>query len=730
MTIYYRHKGCALFVVAVALFTLPCSNLCAQEWKVDPASGNWNTASNWTPATVPNSSTATAIFDVSLFTSLAISANTQVSGILFDGGVMNPYTITASPTFTMTISGVGISNISGITQIFVAAAGPVFTFGEINFKNSATAGSSTTITNAGFTQFHDMSNAGSATINNPGAGFGATASVLDLFDSSTAGNATINNAGSTSTGLAGVTNFHNASTAASATINNAGSSGFGNSATKFFDTSTAGNATINNAVGSSGGNGGVTEFRNTSTAGNATINNTGGAGFGGTTEFHDKSTAGSATVTNSGASAGGGAFGTAFGGSTIFFDSSSAANSTFVNTGATVDHGFGGGTSFSGSSTAANGTFTNEGGTASFAQGGETGFAGTSTADAATLIAMGGANGGQPGEIGFSADSTGGTSRVELSGGVLNIGGHNAPGLTIGSLEGNGDGRVFLGGNNLSVGSNNLSTTFAGQIQDGGPFNTATGGSLTKIGNGALTLSGTNSYTGVTAVNGGKLVVDGSIASSSGVAVAAGATLAGHVNVSAISGAGAIAPGNSPGILTATHIDPSTGMSFAFDFAQAGSPTYSNAAASGNSVLRLTDATPFTMALNSANKITIDFSAASLAAGELFRGGFFTDTPTATSMVSGANFLYTGTGGFTVNFDGFVTEPIAEFGTPPGGVPGGTVLEFDISGTGTSVPDLGSSVLLFVLALAGLALFHRALGLQNVKAGVNGRQAARLSQGN
>jgi hypothetical protein len=64
-----------------------------------------------------------------------------------------------------------------------------------------------------------------------------------------------------------------------------------------------------------------------------------------------------------------------------------------------------------------------------------------------------------------------------------------------------------------------------------------------------------------------------------GVAVAAGATLAGHGAVSSISGAGTIAPGNSPGILTATHLDPSGGMDFAFDFTQAGSPTYSNAAA-------------------------------------------------------------------------------------------------------------------------------------------------------
>jgi hypothetical protein len=139
-------------------------------------------------------------------------------------------------------------------------------------------------------------------------------------------------------------------------------------------------------------------------------------------------------------------------------------------------------------------------------------------------------------------------------------------------------------------------------------------------------------------------------------------------------------------------------MSFVFELTQTGSPTYGNAAASGNDVLRLTDSTPFTLALTSGNQITIDFSNASLVAGQLYRGGFFTDTATATSLVSGANFLYTGTGGFTVNFDGFVTEAAAAFAS--GTVLNGTVLQFDISGSGTSpVPDASSSGTLLLLGL-------------------------------
>jgi autotransporter-associated beta strand protein len=188
-------------------------------------------------------------------------------------------------------------------------------------------------------------------------------------------------------------------------------------------------------------------------------------------------------------------------------------------------------------------------------------FHDTSTAGNATLIANGGTGGGIGGAILFSGDSTGGTSRVEAFGnGNLGISAHNAPGVAVGSIE--GDGLISLGANNLTVGSNNLRTTFSGVIQDGGIAGGA-GGSLTKIGSGKLTLSGANTYTGGTTISAGSagtLFVTnrrGSGTGSGAVQVNVGklggtGKISGSVTVGTGSGAGAFL---TPGVVAAT---PST----------------------------------------------------------------------------------------------------------------------------------------------------------------------------
>ncbi|MDZ7617092.1 MAG: autotransporter-associated beta strand repeat-containing protein [Patescibacteria group bacterium] len=142
---------------------------------------------------------------------------------------------------------------------------------------------------------------------------------------------------------------------------------------------------------------------------------------------------------------------------------------------------------------------------------------------------------------------------------------------------------------------------------------------------GIIKLTGASTYTGATNVNWGTLVVNGSIATSSGVTLAANTLLQGSGSVSTLSGAGLVSPGNSPGILTATSVDPAGGLDFAFEFTAA-APDYSNPTGSLNDVLRLTSASaPFAGQLGTGNEIGIYLNMTEVNPGDVFLGGFHTD---------------------------------------------------------------------------------------------------------
>ena len=151
------------------------------QWDLDPISGDWDTAANWTPNEVPNGLTDIATFGLSNTAEVSISADTEVNGIIFTPTATNPYTITASPGLTLTISRVGITNNSGLTQNLATVAG-----GEMRFANNATAGSNVSISNeGGTTNFFNRSTAASAD-------FDTVDGSTNFFNTSTAGSATIN----------------------------------------------------------------------------------------------------------------------------------------------------------------------------------------------------------------------------------------------------------------------------------------------------------------------------------------------------------------------------------------------------------------------------------------------------------------------------------------------------------------------------------------------------------
>jgi autotransporter-associated beta strand protein len=511
-----------ILAVAISVLVPVVAHATSATWDLNPGSGDWNAAANWTPMGVPNGPADVATFGLSNTTDVSISANTEVNSIIFRPTATNTYTITATSALKLTISGVGVVNNSGIAQNFVAASSPGFANAlRLVFKNSATAGSET---------FFTM-NGGAAADESPG--------VTVFEDSSSAGHGTFTNNGPTTLGTSGggITEFTDNATASNGTfVNNGGTihdpitSDQG--ATVFIGNSSAGNGVFTNNAGTvSGARGGQTGFSANATAANGTFINNGSLISGQGNGF------------NSGS------------GMTLFSSTSLAGNATFTNNAATVTGSGGGFVQFRDASTAGDGMFINNGATVTGAGGGSIYFYDTATAGNATLIANGGLNGGGGGTIFFADQSTAGTAQIEVFGnGSLDISFHRTPGIAINSVE--GDGNVFLGGNNLTVGSDNLNTTFACAIQDGGQGG-GVGGSLTKVGTATLELTGANTYTGNTNVNRGVLQVDGSITSNTFVHDRG--TLAGtgmiHGNVTN-NDFGTARPGGAlgaPGVLTVVH---------------------------------------------------------------------------------------------------------------------------------------------------------------------------------
>jgi outer membrane autotransporter protein len=294
--------------------------------------------------------------------------------------------------------------------------------------------------------------------------------------------------------------------------------------------STAGSANFENQTG--GGTTGTITFNDGASAGSSLIRNDFGAG---NVIFHGASTASGATILNESATGGG---------NIIFTDTSKAGSATIQNLtagnnitfllssdagNASILNSTGSNLNFQYNSTADKSTIINNG-TTTFANSATAGeanitnsatlfFIGTSTGGAATITTTSG------GATSFYNSSNGQMARfITDAGGAFDISSLTSGGMTAGSIEGAGN--YFLGSKELTTGLNDLSTTVSGVIADGGAGGGA-GGSLIKVGAGTLTLSGPNTYSGATEVNGGILQAGATntFSPNSAVRVAGGSTL-------------------------------------------------------------------------------------------------------------------------------------------------------------------------------------------------------------
>jgi autotransporter-associated beta strand protein len=258
-------------------------------WNLNPTSSDWNTAANWTPATVPSVASDVASFAVSNMTAVTASGGRMLDSIVFEAGASS-YTITIPNFSGMTLLGAGIVNNSGLTQniALTVDSSP----SALLIENGATVGSGVQVTlqaATGNTLGASIlfSNETSMPIASAGQGVyiaqGATiqnqfGGSVTFRGSSTADQATI---------------VLNASTALGA-INSYG--GFA----QFYDRTTAANSTITcNGGARVTQQGGALTFLATSTAGNATLIAEGGArnqGGPGTIAFIESSLGGTARI--------------------------------------------------------------------------------------------------------------------------------------------------------------------------------------------------------------------------------------------------------------------------------------------------------------------------------------------------------------------------------------------------------------------------------------------------
>jgi hypothetical protein len=446
-------------------------------WGSQAGTGDWNNPASWNTGSVP---TGTATFGASVQTGVGFAPNSSatIQNIAFAAGAPAysfKFNAPAPTAPALTVTGEGLSNISGNTQqVIVASSAQNYKQPQLKFMNSASAGGSgmsylvgpTTPAAAGggVIGFYGTSTAGSANFmvttgaGTPPKNNSTVGGEVSFSENASAAMATFLIYGSTSItdgDTFGNVVFHDTASASGGTFTNAGGtvSGGDGGNTQFYDSATASLGVFHNFGGTvAKANGGDVAIDGTATAAGGHFHNyaaTAAGGYGGVTSFNNNppsmnpstpgASAGSGLFYNYGAKAAGQG-----GGHTFFtgkYGSAIGANGTFVNYGSAVagSPSLAGHTVFSISlpqkaayvPNAGAGVFWNFPGTVAGAPGGYTQFtvytnSGASasgstgpTAGNATCISLGGiVEDGLGGQTEFSGTSSAGKAQLVAVGGV------------------------------------------------------------------------------------------------------------------------------------------------------------------------------------------------------------------------------------------------------------------------------------------------------------------------
>ena len=278
-----------LLPAMLSLFSLQSAHAGSATWKLDPTNGDWNTAANWTPETVPNSLDDVATFDVSNTTAIKISQFADADRLIFNPGA-SAFTITTAKDTALALRGAGIVNLSGAVQNFVVENAGSQTVFAYFFFGTSSAGTSTVYTvhtsmEGGFPAgigFQENATAGMATLVLDGAlrPAGSYAARCFFFTSSTADRARfILKGGQVSEGSGGSAEFYDNSSAGNAILTAHGGrvSGAFGGLIRFDNDATAADSTLIANGSANGGAGGMILIQTEASGGNARVQVNGNA---------------------------------------------------------------------------------------------------------------------------------------------------------------------------------------------------------------------------------------------------------------------------------------------------------------------------------------------------------------------------------------------------------------------------------------------------------------------